>query len=141
MHFGVRTYYIASAVCAAIAVFAFFSVGKEPEDQGRQMSPTTTSRSVQTASPERKLERVELERTQAANELRDAQDAERKRLLERVEALDAEVKKMRTLIQSSKQDAGPMRAMSKDIAQIAGSVANVVSVMLAILGRRRQSAT
>src|SRR5262245_3930592 len=138
MHLSARTYYIASVVCAALAVFAFFGFGTGPADQGPQMSPTTMPRSV-TVSAETKLKRFEEERTLASNELRDAQDAERKRLLERVEALDAEVKKMRTLVQNSKQDAGALRTMSKDIAQIAGSVASVVSVMLAILGRRRQS--
>src|SRR5262245_56354864 len=127
MQFKARTYYIASALCAAVALFALFGFGNDPGDQGRQMSPTATSRSVQT-SAETKLRRVEEERTRTASELVGAQDLERKRLLERVEALDAEVKKMRALMQNSKQDAGGLRMLSKDIAQIAGSVASVVSV-------------
>jgi hypothetical protein len=40
---------------------------------------------------------------------------------------------------TSKQDTTTLRILSKDIAQIAGSVASVVSVMLAFMGRRRQS--
>jgi hypothetical protein len=40
---------------------------------------------------------------------------------------------------SSKQGTTALRTLSKDIAQIAGSVAGVVSVMLVFMGRRRQN--
>jgi flagellar motility protein MotE (MotC chaperone) len=138
MHFSARACYIASAVCAAVAVFAFFGVGNDSDDRSLQMQPTTTRRG-QTTSAATRLERVEEERTRLANELRNAQTLERKQLQERVDALDAELKQMRVLLMTSKQDTTTLRTLSKDLAQIAGSVASVVSVMLAFMGRRRQS--
>jgi ribulose kinase len=72
MHFSARACYIASAVCAAVAEFAFFGVANESEDRSLQMQPTTTTRRLQTTSAATRLERVEDERTRLANELRNA---------------------------------------------------------------------